>query len=116
MAAMGADMFDCVMPTRNARNGQLFTAGGTININNARHREATGPIEEGCACYTCRHYSRAYLRHLFQAKEILAHRLGTLHNLHFYLNLVKIMRMAILEDDFDRFRRDFHAAQEGGSS
>jgi queuine tRNA-ribosyltransferase len=115
MVAMGADMFDCVMPTRNARNGQLFTRSGTININNARHREATGPIEAGCGCYTCRHYSRAYLRHLYQAKEILVHRLNTLHNLHFYLNLVNKMRMAILKDDFDHFRRDFHAAQKAGS-
>jgi queuine tRNA-ribosyltransferase len=111
LTAMGADMFDCVMPTRNARNGQLFTRNGTININNARHREAQGPIEAGCGCYTCRHYSRAYLRHLYQAKEILAHRLNTIHNLHFYLNLVKQMRMAIIGDTFERFRRDFHAQQ-----
>jgi queuine tRNA-ribosyltransferase len=112
MTAMGADMFDCVMPTRNARNGQLFTSLGTININNAKHREAMGPIEEGCGCYTCRYYSRAYLRHLYQAREILAHRLNTIHNLHFYLNLVKNMRMAILSDSFEQFRRDFHARQD----
>jgi queuine tRNA-ribosyltransferase len=112
LTAMGADMFDCVMPTRNARNGQLFTHTGTININNARHREAVGPIEEGCGCYTCRHYSRAYLRHLYQAREILAHRLNTIHNLHFYLNLVKKMHMAILNGTFEQFRRDFHAHQE----
>ncbi len=116
MVAMGADMFDCVMPTRNARNGQLFTRMGTVNINNARHREATGPIEEGCRCYTCRHYSRAYLRHLYQAREILAHRLNTIHNLYFYLNLVKKMRMAILRDEFEVFRQDFHALQKAGSS
>ncbi|MEJ2156968.1 MAG: tRNA guanosine(34) transglycosylase Tgt [Desulfobacteraceae bacterium] len=116
MVAMGADMFDCVMPTRNARNGQLFTHSGALNINNARHKEATGPIEEGCACYTCRNYSRAYLRHLYQAREILAHRLNTIHNLHFYLNLVKKIRMAILKDNFDRFKRDFHAAQQAGSN
>jgi queuine tRNA-ribosyltransferase len=111
LTAMGADMFDCVMPTRNARNGQLFTRSGTININNAAHREAVEPIEEGCDCYTCRHYSRAYLRHLYQAREILAHRLNTIHNLHFYLNLVKNMRVAILEGTFEQFRRDFHACQ-----
>ena len=111
LTAMGADMFDCVMPTRNARNGQLFTRTGTLNINNACHRDARGPIEEGCGCYTCRHYSRAYLRHLYQAREILAHRLNTIHNLHFYLNLVKQMRMAIIGDTFERFRRDFHAQQ-----
>jgi queuine tRNA-ribosyltransferase len=113
LTAMGADMFDCVMPTRNARNGQLFTRFGTININNAAHREAAEPIEEGCGCYTCRHYSRAYLRHLYQAREILAHRLNTIHNLHYYLSLVKNMRMAILSDTFEQFRRDFHARQGG---
>jgi len=116
MVAMGADMFDCVMPTRNARNGQLFTRFGTVNIGNARHRDATGPVEEGCACYTCRYYSRAYLRHLYQAKEILAHRLNTIHNLYFYLNLVKNMRMAILEHRFEQFRRDFHALQNSAVS
>ncbi len=112
MTAMGADMFDCVMPTRNARNGQLFTRFGTLNINNAMHRQASEPIEEGCTCYTCRHYSRAYLRHLYQAKEILAHRLNTIHNLHYYLNLVKQMRMAIIEDTFEEFRRTFYAQQQ----
>jgi queuine tRNA-ribosyltransferase len=112
LTALGADMFDCVMPTRNARNGQLFTHSGTININNARHREAVGPVQQGCGCYTCRHFSRAYLRHLYQAKEILAHRLNTIHNLHFYLDLVKKMRIAIINDTFERFRRDFHAQQE----
>lgn len=112
MTAMGADMFDCVMPTRNARNGQLFTRTGTININNARHHDATGPIQEGCGCYTCSHYSRAYLRHLYQAREILAHRLNTIHNLYFYLDLVKNMRVAILEGRFDQFRRDFYDQQQ----
>ena len=110
LTALGADMFDCVMPTRNARNGQLFTRHGTLNIANACHREALGPVEEDCTCYTCRHYSRAYLRHLFLAKEILAYRLTTLHNLHFYLQLAKQMRLAILEDRFAAFRRDFHAS------
>jgi queuine tRNA-ribosyltransferase len=112
MVAMGADMFDCVMPTRNARNGQLFTGSGTININNASHRESVEPVEPGCGCYTCRHYSRAYLRHLYQAKEILAHRLNTIHNLHFYLNLVKQVRVAILKGTFKSFRRDFIARQQ----
>jgi queuine tRNA-ribosyltransferase len=109
LTALGVDMFDCVMPTRNARNGQLFTRNGTLNICNAHHRQAQEPIEQDCTCYTCRHYSRAYLRHLYQAKEILAYRLNTIHNLHFYLNLVKQMRVAIIEGTFDRFRRDFHA-------
>ena len=112
MIAMGADMFDCVMPTRNARNGQLFTRKGTLNISNARYRGETDPIEPGCECYTCRNYSRAYLRHLYHAKEILAHRLTTIHNLHFYLNLVKQVRMAILEGTFAQFRRDFHSQYE----
>jgi queuine tRNA-ribosyltransferase len=113
MIALGADMFDCVMPTRNARNGQLFTRTGTININNARFRDDTDPIAPGCGCYACRHYSRAYIRHLFQAREILAHRLATIHNLHFYLSLVKAARVAILEGVFAQFRRDFHCAYEG---
>ena len=100
MIAMGADMFDCVMPTRNARNGQLFTLKGTLNISNARYRGDTDPIEPGCECYTCRNYSRAYLRHLYHAKEILVHRLTTIHNLHFYLNLVKQVRMAYTRGNF----------------
>ncbi|MCP4747570.1 MAG: tRNA guanosine(34) transglycosylase Tgt [Desulfobacteraceae bacterium] len=115
LTAMGADMFDCVMPTRNARNGQLFTDTGTINISNAVHRRDTGPIEQGCTCYTCRNYSRAYLRHLFTAREILAHRLTTIHNLHFYLNLVKNMRMAIVKRDFEDFSKSFHSRQESSS-
>ncbi len=109
MIALGADMFDCVMPTRNARNGQLFTRNGTLNINNARFRDDTAPIEPGCACYTCRFYARAYVRHLFQAKEILAHRLATIHNLHFYLALVKQVRMAILEGNFAEFLQTISA-------
>ena len=111
MIALGADMFDCVMPTRNARNGQLFTRSGTINITNARFRDDTAPIDPDCACYACRRYSRAYVRHLYQAREILAHRLTTIHNLHFYLNLVKQARMAILEGYFDRFRKGFQTAE-----
>jgi queuine tRNA-ribosyltransferase len=112
LTAMGADMFDCVMPTRNARNGQLFTSFGTINISNARHRESRDPIEQQCSCYTCRHYSRAYLRHLYVAREILAHRLNTIHNLHFYLNLVKTMRVSIIGGNFEQFRKDFLARQQ----
>lgn len=107
MIAMGADMFDCVMPTRNARNGQLFTSQGILNINNACHRNDTQPIDPECHCYTCRHYSRAYVRHLYQAREILAHRLTTIHNLHYYLALVKQVRMAILEQRFDQFKKEF---------
>ncbi len=109
LAAMGADMFDCVMPTRNARNGQLFTRFGPINIANARFRTDAGPIEEGCACYTCRNFSRAYLRHLYMSREILVYRLNTIHNVHYYLKLMRDMRTAILEDRFEAFRRSFHA-------
>lgn len=93
--ARGVDMFDCVMPTRHARNGHLFTWRGVINIRNAVHQQDTGPIDESCDCATCRRYSRAYLRHLDQCNEILGARLTTLHNLHFYLTLMREIREAI---------------------
>jgi queuine tRNA-ribosyltransferase len=93
--ASGIDMFDCVLPTRNARNGWLFTRWGDLKIRNARHREDTRPIDEACACYACRHFSRAYLHHLDRAKEILGARLATLHNLHYYLTLMRELREAI---------------------
>ena len=108
LTALGADMFDCVMPTRNARNGQLFTSKGTLNICNACHREDRHPIDETCTCYTCRNYSRAYLRHLYTSREILAYRLNTIHNLTYYLSLVKEMRMAIIRDTFKSFRTQFY--------
>jgi queuine tRNA-ribosyltransferase len=98
--ARGVDMFDCVMPTRHARNGHLFTATGSINIRNAAHQRDTGPIDPSCSCSTCRRYSRAYLRHLDRCKEILGVRLATLHNLHFYLNLMRQIRQAITEGRF----------------
>ncbi len=84
----GVDMFDCVMPTRNARNGSLFVSDGVVRIRNARYRDDPRPIEEGCGCYTCRHYSRAYLRHLDQCGEMLGSHLNTVHNLHFYMQLM----------------------------
>ena len=93
--ARGVDMFDCVIPTRHARNGQLFTSAGTVNIRNSRFATDTAPVDAECACYTCRHYSRAYLRHLQQANEILGARLATLHNLFFYQRLMAEMREAI---------------------
>ena len=93
--ARGIDMFDCVIPTRHARNGQLFTSEGTINIRNARFQSDTGPIDPACACYACRNYSRSYLRHLQQCNEILGARLATHHNLHFYLDLMRRLRAAI---------------------
>ena len=105
----GLDMFDCVMPTRNARNGQLFTESGRIVIANAEHRHADSPIDAACQCSTCRQYSRAYLRHLFTAKELLYFRLATYHNLHFVLRLVQRARQAILERRFSAFATDFLA-------
>ncbi len=94
----GVDMFDCVLPTRNARNGMLFTKRGRLVIKNARYADDEGPIDPGCSCYTCRHYSRAYLRHLYLAEEILAMRLNTIHNLHFYLTFMGEIRQAMAED------------------
>ncbi|QJR15972.1 tRNA guanosine(34) transglycosylase Tgt [Usitatibacter palustris] len=91
----GIDMFDCVMPTRNARNGWLFTRFGDVKIKNARHREDTQPLDSTCACYTCRNFTRAYLHHLHRANEILGARLNTIHNLHYYLDLMREMRKAI---------------------
>ncbi|MEJ2639375.1 MAG: tRNA guanosine(34) transglycosylase Tgt [Desulfosarcinaceae bacterium] len=115
LVALGADMFDCVMPTRNARNGQLFTSTGRLNISNARFREDTCPPDENCGCYTCRHYSRAYLRHVYMAREIMAYYLNTLHNVYYYLNLVRDMRSAVREDRFDAFRRQFYHLRESGA-
>ena len=85
LVALGADMFDCVLPTRNARNGQLFTRHGTLNISNSRFKHDTDPAEIGCGCYTCRNYSRAYLRHLYLARELLAYRLNTIHNIYYFI-------------------------------
>jgi queuine tRNA-ribosyltransferase len=107
----GIDLFDCVMPTRHARNGHLFTSTGVLNIRNAAHRSDTRPPDEACDCYTCRNYSRAYLRHLDQAGEILASRLNTMHNLHFYLKLMSDIRTAIAAGDFDGFSQRFRAAE-----
>jgi queuine tRNA-ribosyltransferase len=115
LVARGADMFDCVMPTRNARNGQLFTHRGTINIANAKFKTDTAPIMEECACYTCQHYSRAYLSHLYRSREILVHRLTTIHNLQFYLTLMADIRCAIDEGRFAAFRKDFHDALAAGN-
>ncbi len=108
MVSLGADMFDCVIPTRNARNGQMFTTSGTMNICNSRFKHDTEPIEPGCSCYTCRNFSRAYLRHLYLAKELLAYRLNTIHNIHYYVNLMQQMRNAIFNDEFDEFQKEFY--------
>jgi queuine tRNA-ribosyltransferase len=110
----GIDMFDCVLPTRNARNGMLFTSSGRLVIKNRRHQDDQRPVDENCTCYTCRHYSRAYLRHLYMAREILSSHLNTIHNLHYFVDLMARMRTAIEEDRFGSFRRQFYAAREAG--
>ncbi len=97
----GIDMFDCVMPTRHARNGHLFTSQGVVNIRNAVHHADTGPLDPACACYTCRNYSRSYLRHLDRCNEILGSRLNTIHNLHYYLELMRRLRAGIEEGSLD---------------
>jgi queuine tRNA-ribosyltransferase len=112
MVCLGADMFDCVLPTRNARNGQLFTAAGTLTITNAWYREATGPPDPACSCYTCRTYSLAYLRHLFLSRELLAYRLNTIHNVHFFVNFLRRIREAILMDEFEDFKKQFYETRE----
>jgi queuine tRNA-ribosyltransferase len=110
----GVDMFDCVMPTRNARNGHLFTSAGVVKIRNAMHQHDTGPLDPACGCYTCRHYSRAYLRHLDRCNEILGARLNTIHNLHYYLELMRRIRAAVAAGDYGRFAAAFLAGPEGG--
>jgi queuine tRNA-ribosyltransferase len=105
--ALGFDLFDCVLPTRNARNGTLFTRAGKLNIRRAAYANDPQPIEEGCGCYTCRHFSRAYLRHLAVAGEILSARLNTLHNLYFYQHLLRSMREAVAAGCFAAFARSF---------
>ncbi len=112
--ARGADLFDCVIPTRNARNGQVFTETGTLMIRNAAFAEDPEPLSTACGCYTCRHYSRAYLRHLFQAREILAYRLLTLHNLYYYLNLMADLRQALAAGRFAEFVREFYQKRRNG--
>ncbi len=103
----GIDMFDCVIPTRNARNGMLFTQEGFIYIRNAAYTADEGPIDPTCTCYTCKNFSRAYLRHLSHAKEILSAILNSIHNLHYYLNLLEEIRQALREDRFPQFKKDF---------
>ncbi len=105
----GIDMFDCVLPTRVARNGTALTARGKVVLRNAEYALDFSPIEPGCGCYTCANFSRAYLRHLFKAGEILGHRLLTIHNLHFTLTLMKEIRKAILEDSFETRHEEFKA-------
>lgn len=111
----GIDMFDCVMPTRNARNGWLFTRFGDIKIRNAKHRNDPRPLDEHCQCYTCRHFSRAYLHHLHKNNEILGARLNTLHNLFYYQELMQSMRHAIENKTFSAFVKQFHDDRARGT-
>ncbi|AVY93127.1 MULTISPECIES: tRNA guanosine(34) transglycosylase Tgt [Microvirgula] len=113
--ANGIDMFDCVMPTRNARNGWLFTQWGDIKIKNARHRDDKRPLDEQCDCYACRHFSRAYLHHLHRAGEILGAQLNTIHNLHYYQQLMAEMRQAIEDDRFADYEAGFHERRARGA-
>jgi queuine tRNA-ribosyltransferase len=105
---LGADMFDCVLPTRNARNGMLFTRHGSIVIKKAEYAEDPEPVDRNCTCYTCRNYSRAYLRHLYVSKELLSYRLNTLHNIHYFMELMQTIREAIGQDRFLEFKKEFY--------
>ena len=110
--ASGVDMFDCVMPSRNARNGYLFTSEGVVKIRNAKYKKDTGPLDPNCGCSTCNNYSRSYLHHLQKTNEILGSRLNTLHNLFYYQELMQSMRSAIQANTFSTFRKSFLASQE----
>ncbi|MCI6299614.1 MAG: tRNA guanosine(34) transglycosylase Tgt [Campylobacter sp.] len=109
----GVDMFDCVLPTRNARNGTLYTSFGKLSIKNARFASDESALDPLCSCHTCKHYSRAFLHHLFRAKELTFYRLASLHNLHFYLNLMGQARTAIIQKRFDAFRAKFYSDRAG---
>ncbi|MFN4148955.1 MAG: tRNA-guanine transglycosylase, partial [Rhodocyclaceae bacterium] len=113
-AGQGIDMFDCVLPTRNARNGHLFTRFGDIRIKNARYKNDTRPLDETCNCYCCRHFSRAYLHHLHRCHEILGARLNTIHNLHYYLTLMQEIRAAIEAGAFADFAARFAKDRASG--
>ena len=112
--SQGIDMFDCVMPTRNARNGWLFTRHGEVKIKNARYKDDLRPVDADCDCYTCRHFTRAYLHHLQRVGEMLGARLNTCHNLHYYQSLMAELRAAIGADRLEAYRREFHSARSGG--
>ncbi|MBI2083272.1 MAG: tRNA guanosine(34) transglycosylase Tgt [Deltaproteobacteria bacterium] len=108
MIGYGIDMFDCVVPTRNGRNGQLFTSSGDVQIRQTRYKDDPRPIDENCSCPVCKRYSRAYLRHLHLAKEILSARLNTIHNLYYYLSLIREIREAIRKGNYEEYRRNFY--------
>jgi queuine tRNA-ribosyltransferase len=107
--ALGCDMFDCVVPTRNGRNGQAFTFKGDIQLRNALYKEDFGPIDDTCDCYACKNHTRSYIRHLFNTEEILGLRLVSLHNIHFYVKLIELSRKAIAEGRFASFKDEFVA-------
>jgi queuine tRNA-ribosyltransferase len=109
----GIDMFDCVMPTRHARNGHLFTRNGVVNIRNSAYAADLAPLDAECTCYTCRNFSRSYLRHLDRCKEILGARLNTIHNLHHYLDLMRALRAAIRAGSLKEWIRQFRAVPRG---
>jgi len=112
LVGYGIDLFDCVVPTRNARNGQLFTGFGTVEIRHSKYKEDPRPIDENCSCPVCKKYSRAYLRHLYLGKEILSSMLNTIHNLHYFLHLMTEMRDAIQRGCYEDFKRDFHRRRD----
>jgi queuine tRNA-ribosyltransferase len=107
----GVDMFDCVMPTRNASNGHLFTRRGVIKLRNAQYRSDTGPLDDRCGCHTCSHFSRAYLHHLDKCNEMLGAQLNTIHNLHYYQDLMAGLRQALSDGRFDEFVQEFYEQQ-----
>jgi len=111
--AAGIDMFDCVLPTRNARNGWLYTSAGVVKLRNARYRDDLGPLDPACACYTCRNFTRAYLHHLQRVNEILGARLNTLHNLHYYQQLMRSLRAAIAEKRLAAYARTMYESEQG---
>jgi queuine tRNA-ribosyltransferase len=110
--ALGIDMFDCVIPTRNARNGLLFTSSGQVHIKNLKYKLDDAPLDKNCACHVCKNFSKGYLRHLYICGEILSMRLNTYHNLYYFINLMKNVRQSIMRGQFDQFRKDFHKAME----
>lgn len=114
--ACGIDLFDCVLPTRNARNGHLYTRRGVLRIRNSRYRTDLGPVDDDCGCYTCRHYSRAYLHHLDKCREMLGARLNTLHNLHYYQQLLKDLREAVRDGRLKSYIAAFRAARDEGDN
>jgi queuine tRNA-ribosyltransferase len=112
--AHGIDMFDCVMPTRNARNGWLFTKYGDLKLKNIQYKNDTNPIDSDCGCYTCQNYSRAYLHHLFRIGEMLGSRLNTIHNLSYYQKIIQEARVAIENGTFETYRKIFHQNRQRG--